>query len=48
MTGVELEVTAAVTENLLLNASLGILDDEIEEVVGGVLQSGSFAINSRA
>lgn len=46
VTGVEAEFTAAVTENLLINLSLGSLDDEIKEIPGGVLRSGaSFTID---
>ena len=42
--GLEVELTAAVTDNLVVNASLGILDDEIKDVTGGSLLSGSFRI----
>ncbi len=42
--GFEAELTAAVTDNLVVNASLGILDDKIKDVTGGVLVSGSFQI----
>ncbi len=44
--GAEVEAAWAVTENLMLQASFGLLDDEIDEVVGGLLQSGSFAITT--
>jgi iron complex outermembrane receptor protein len=42
--GLEAELTAAITDNLVINASLGILDDKIKDVVGGSLLSGSFRI----
>ena len=42
--GFEAELTAAITENFVVNASLGILDDEIKSVTGGTLVSGSFTI----
>ena len=44
MSGLEAELTAAVTADLVVNVTLGILDDEIESVVGGLLRSGSFDI----
>ena len=42
--GFELEANYLVTENLRLDYSLGYLDNEITEVVGGVLRSGPFTI----
>lgn len=42
--GFEAELTAAITENFVVNASLGILDDKIKSVTGGTLVSGSFTI----
>ncbi|MDH3640717.1 MAG: TonB-dependent receptor [Gammaproteobacteria bacterium] len=42
--GLEAELTAAITDNLVVNASLGILDDKIKEVTDGSLLSGSFRI----
>lgn len=46
MSGLEAELTAAVTSDLVVNVSLGILDDEIKSVVGGLLRSGSFDITT--
>lgn len=42
--GLELEGDLAVTQSLRLNASVGRLDAQIDEVVGGVLLSGPFPI----
>ena len=46
VTGLEAELTAMVTENFSINASLGTLQDDIESVTGGVLNSGSFEITT--
>lgn len=42
--GFEAELTAVITENFVINASLGTLDDEIDDVEGGLLMSGRFTI----
>lgn len=44
--GLELEGAFAVTNTLRLNASLGLLDDDIEGVTGGSLQSGAYIITA--
>jgi iron complex outermembrane receptor protein len=44
--GLEVELTAAVADALLVNASYAHMQDEIDSVVGGVLVSGSFQITT--
>lgn len=39
--GIELEIDFAATENLTIDFSIGLLDDEIEEVIGGSLTAGA-------
>lgn len=39
--GIELEVDAAVTDNLRVDFSIGLLDDKIDSLVGGSLSAGA-------